>query len=175
MDPGFPVGGGVNVPGWRHQHTNFPDFPKNCIKLRKFWSMGGGGGVACCSRFNKPSRCGRVVSASHCKRGLQFKSSILPLLKHAPGESDRPLCWPYTLAKGVTPEVNLRECISCTPPTLVLKPRGDVTRSPKQGYQWPQKSQAPYTYKQSRLCQKWTCRTKIIKKRSKFNVFAIRR
>ena len=35
--------------------------------------------------------------------------------------------------------------ITCTPPlslnkaepTLALKPRGDVTRSPKQGYQWP--------------------------------------
>ena len=24
-------------------------------------------------------------------------------------------------------------------PTLALKPRRDVTRSPKQGYQWPQK------------------------------------
>ena len=24
-------------------------------------------------------------------------------------------------------------------PTLALKPRGDVTRSPKQGYQWPHK------------------------------------
>ena len=24
-------------------------------------------------------------------------------------------------------------------PTLALKPRGDVTRNPKQGYQWPQK------------------------------------
>ena len=24
-------------------------------------------------------------------------------------------------------------------PTLALKPRGDVTRKPKQGYQWPQK------------------------------------
>ena len=23
-------------------------------------------------------------------------------------------------------------------PTLALKPRGDVTRNPKQGYQWPQ-------------------------------------
>ena len=52
----------------------------------------------------------------------------------------------YT-GRGVTPEVNLRECISCTPPqslnkaepTLALKPRGDITRSPKQGYQWPQK------------------------------------
>ena len=24
-------------------------------------------------------------------------------------------------------------------PTLALKPRGDVTRNPKQGYQWPPK------------------------------------
>ena len=52
----------------------------------------------------------------------------------------------YT-GKGVAPEVNLRECISHMPaqssnkaePTLALKPRGDVTRSPKQGSQWPHK------------------------------------
>ena len=52
----------------------------------------------------------------------------------------------YT-GRGVAPEVNLRERISHTPlqslnkaePTLALKPRGDITRSPKQGYQWPQK------------------------------------
>ena len=52
----------------------------------------------------------------------------------------------YT-GKGVAPEVNLRERISHIPlqssnktePTLALKPRGDVTRSPKQRYQWPQK------------------------------------
>ena len=47
---------------------------------------------------------------------------------------------------GVTPEVNLRECVTQTSlpslnnlPTLTLKPRGDVTRSPKQGYHWPHK------------------------------------
>ena len=52
----------------------------------------------------------------------------------------------YT-SRGVAPEVNLRERISCTPlpssnkaePTLALKPRGYVTRSLKQEYQWPQK------------------------------------
>ena len=52
----------------------------------------------------------------------------------------------YT-GRGVTPEVNLRERISRTPlqslnkaePTLALKPIGDITRSPKQGYQWPHK------------------------------------
>ena len=29
-------------------------------------------------------------------------------------------------------------------PTLALKPRGDVTRNPKQGYQWPQKRTCVY-------------------------------
>ena len=48
------------------------------------------------------------------------------------------------LVAGVTPEVNPRECISHIPlpsakklPSLTLTPRGDITRSPKQGYQWP--------------------------------------
>ena len=62
------------------------------------------------------------------------------------------------IGKGVTLEVNLRECISHMPPhslnkaepTLALKPRGDVTRSPKQGYQWP---------------HKWTCVQQKFKKK----------
>ena len=49
----------------------------------------------------------------------------------------------YT-GSGVTPEVNLRERICHMPPqgsnktepTLAVKPRGDVTRSLKQGHQW---------------------------------------
>ena len=66
----------------------------------------------------------------------------------------------YT-SRGVAPEVNLRECISRTPPkssnkakpTLALKPRGDDTGSLKQGYQWP---------------QKWTCvQQKFFKKERK--------
>ena len=48
---------------------------------------------------------------------------------------------------GVTPEADPRECTLHLPlqkmnkaePTLTLKPRGDVTRNPKQGYRWPQK------------------------------------
>ena len=63
----------------------------------------------------------------------------------------------YT-SRGVTPEVNLRECISCMPPqssnkaepTLALNPRGDITRSLKQGYQWPQK----WTYVQQKILKK---------------------
>ena len=65
----------------------------------------------------------------------------------------------YT-GRHVTPEVNLRERISHTPlqslnkaePTLALKPRGDITKSPKQGYQWP---------------QKWTCVQQKFKKKKK--------
>ena len=41
-DLGFPVGGGANPPGEGRQHTNLPDFPKNCMKLRNFWSVGEG-------------------------------------------------------------------------------------------------------------------------------------
>ena len=91
--------------------------------------------------------------------GLWFKSGILPLLKYAFGENDRLLCWLYT------PEEvsHQRECISRMPPqssnkaepTLALKPRGDVTRSAKQGYQWP---------------HKWTCvQRKLRKKKESSN------
>ena len=45
-------------------------------------------------------------------RGLWFKSGILPLLKHACGENDQLLCWPYTPAEVSHREVNLRECTS---------------------------------------------------------------
>ena len=61
---------------------------------------------------------------------------------------DRTGCAPATKRlAGVAPEVDLRECTLHSPPqkankaepTLALNPRGDVTRNPKQGYQWPQK------------------------------------
>ena len=70
----------------------------------------------------------------------------------------------YT-GRGVTPEVTVREHISHMPqqslnkaePTLALKPRGDITRSPKQGYQWPQK----WTCVQQKIFLKKNC-TKIL-------------
>ena len=47
---------------------------------------------------------------------------------------------------GVAPEMNLKDVLHIRPhqvrirlPTLGLKLRGDVTRSPKQAYQWPHK------------------------------------
>ena len=39
-DPGFPQGGDANSPGGR-QHTNLPNFPKNCMKLKEFGPPGG--------------------------------------------------------------------------------------------------------------------------------------
>ena len=40
----IPLSGGANLPGKGYQHTNLPDFPEKCMKLRKFWSVGGGEG-----------------------------------------------------------------------------------------------------------------------------------
>ena len=68
----------------------------------------------------------------------------------------------YT-GRGVTPEVNLREYISHTAlqssnkaePTLALKPRGDITRSPKQGCQWPHKwtCDSPFWWRDLKICE----------------------
>ena len=91
-----------------------------------------------------------VVSASDCQgESLWFKSSILPLLKYACRKRDQLLCWPYTLAKvshqrwisGNVYHICLNQ-VQIRFPTLVLKLRGDITRSSKQGHQ---------------LSQKWTC------------------
>ena len=40
-DPGFPVGGGADPPVGGDQHMILPNFVKNCMKLRKFWTVGG--------------------------------------------------------------------------------------------------------------------------------------
>ena len=87
-------------------------------------------------------------SASDCRAGgRRFKSQHPTSAEtHMWGRRLAAMLALYT-GKGVVPEVNLRECILRTPlpsankaePTLALKPRGDVTRSPKQGYQWPHK------------------------------------
>ena len=75
---------------------------------------------------------------------------IPPLLKHACVEGDWLLCWHCTPAMVSHQMLISGTCISRMPspsvnkaePTLALKPRGDITRSPKQGYQW---------------AHKWTC------------------
>ena len=40
-DPGFPLGGGANPPGGGANLCFCQKFPKNHMKLRKFWVMGG--------------------------------------------------------------------------------------------------------------------------------------
>ena len=92
------------------------------------------------STEEKTGRRGRVDSVSDCRAGGRRFNS-----RH-PTSAERRM-WGRRLAamlalytgRGVAPEVNLRERISCTPlqssnkaePTLALKPRGDVTRSQK--------------------------------------------
>ena len=39
-DPGFPVGGGADPLGGC-QHMILSNFPKNCMKSRKFWAVEG--------------------------------------------------------------------------------------------------------------------------------------
>ena len=60
-DPGFPVGGGANPRGGR-QHTILPNFPKNCMKLRKVWSVGGAPGVP---PLDPPLRVFHDLSTTH--------------------------------------------------------------------------------------------------------------
>ena len=60
---------------------------------------------------------------------------IPPLLKYACGEGDWLLFWHYTPAKvshqrGISGNRYISHTL-----TLALKPRGDITKSPKQEYQ----------------------------------------
>ena len=41
VDPGFSIGGGTNPLGG-HVHMILPNFPDNCMKLRKVWAIGEG-------------------------------------------------------------------------------------------------------------------------------------
>ena len=45
-DPGFHVGGGANPLGEAPTY-DYPNFAKNCMKLRKFWAVGGGARRGC--------------------------------------------------------------------------------------------------------------------------------
>ena len=64
VDPGFPVGWGANPQGVGRQHTNLPDFPKNCMELRKVWSVRGAhaGGAPLGSATDFVHRHGKCIS-----------------------------------------------------------------------------------------------------------------
>ena len=77
-----------------------------------------------------------------CSCGCTFESEPSPTSAHAYGEvtgcacskcSTRGESWGMYITFASAKIANKAE------PTLALKPRGDVTRNPKQGYQWPQK------------------------------------
>ena len=88
---------------------------------------------------------GRWHNGSACVLDLgdcSFKSEPSPTSAHACREVTG--CMPAAKRSAcVAPEVDLRECTLHSPPqkvnkakpTLALKPGGDVTRNPKQGYQ----------------------------------------
>ena len=85
-----------------------------------------------------------MVSTSDCYAGgLLIESIILPLLKHACGEAtschagckEVGRCHTRDESQGMYITYISAKCKKL--PTLTLKPRGDITTSPKQGYQWP--------------------------------------
>ena len=95
---------------------------------------------------NKPGRWHNGSAFVFCPGDCFFESEPSPTSAHTCGEVTG--CMPAAKRSAcVLPEVDLRECTLNSPlqkanktePTLALKPRGDVTRNPKQGCQWPQK------------------------------------
>ena len=79
-----------------------------------------------------------------CAEGLPFQS-LYPTSAKLMQDRDRLSCCMLAIKKlaVVTPEVNLRNSMQvrkhASESTLASKPRADITRSPKQGYQCPTK------------------------------------
>ena len=83
-----------------------------------------------------------------CKKNIEVmtpKRNFSNILGQDMNSVVTPQCCPSRGWQLVAPEVDLRKCTLHSLPqcelgrtTLALKPRGDVTRNPKQGYQWPQ-------------------------------------
>ena len=107
----------------------------------------------------KPGRWHNGSAFIICLCDCPFEYKPSPTSAHACGEVTS--CTPSTKRSTcVASEVDLRECTLHAPlqkvnnaePTLALKPRGDVTRNPKQGYQWPpQKTCPPKTFYKKKI------------------------
>ena len=81
-----------------------------------------------------------VSTSDFYARGLPIKSSILPLLKHACGEETSCHAGHQEVSRCCTRDESQGMYIMYTyTKALALKPRKDITKSPKQGYQWPHK------------------------------------
>ena len=96
--------------------------------------------------FHKPGRWHNGSAFVFCPGDCPFKFEPSLTSAHAYREMTDCVLASKRLA-SVAPEVDLRNVhYICHPknvnkaePTLALKPRGDITRNPKQGYQWRQK------------------------------------
>ena len=58
-DTGFSQGMGVNTPGRGPEHTILPNSPKDCMKLKEFRRLGGGGGRGSPRPLDPPLECNR--------------------------------------------------------------------------------------------------------------------
>ena len=90
------------------------------------------------SLTNAPVAVAKCLAHQTAEQEVGSSNPDIPsLLKHACGEGDWLLCWHYIPAKVSHQEVNLSEHVIHMPPPSANKAehRGDVTRSPKQGYQ----------------------------------------
>ena len=97
-DSGFPVGGGADPRGEGCQHTILSNFPKNCMKSRTFWAVGGAppesatvvtGTAGLSLRIFRHSYCGRVVQKSHSSTP-KFTRPHLERTKYVKGSEAKP-------------------------------------------------------------------------------------
>ena len=82
------------------------------------------------------------VAVDFYEIGLLIESGIIPLLNDACGEVTGYHAGSQEVSKCHTRGniYHLHLCqVQIRLPTLALKPGGDIIRSPKQGYQWPDK------------------------------------
>ena len=101
-----------------------------------------------------------MVSMSDCYvGGLLIESVILLLLKHAYGEVTGCHAGHQEVGRcctrGESEVYYVGFCqVQIRLPTLALKPRGDIIRSPKQGYQWPHKKDLcpPKIFQKKGIC-----------------------
>ena len=146
LDRGYPIPGqgGAPIPGLGVGILGYP--PERTWDQWKYYGMEIGYSPSGCGQ-TEVGPGGRVDSVStYCVGGLPIKSRQPTSATYvACRECDWPPCWPL-----YSQQVSHQRWISAIHgtqvtkhasegSTLALKPRGDIIRSPKQGYQWPHK------------------------------------
>ena len=82
-DPGFPRGGELPGAGAGRQHTNLPNFPKNCMKLKEFGPHGGmrplhplRSTTVTARKRSLQRLCFAPVCQSFCSQGAEVSTSV---------------------------------------------------------------------------------------------------